>query len=157
MSWVAVLRPTSNYLILYSKLRRCMWLFRYFFLSIIYVLIKAPFITLNLIICSWFLTLLLVLILKLLASPIFHLFLNLYIDSQLINAITKKFSRSPPKISSLASPPICTLFCKSNQSFHSFFYHFHSLSNAPTVSSRLNLNSIKELETRHHVAKRRRK
>ena len=114
MSWVAVLRPTSNYLILYSKLRRCMWLFRYFFLSIIYVLIKAPFITLNLIICSWFLTLLLVLILKLLASPIFHLFLNLYIDSQLINAITKKFSRSPPKISSLASPPICTPHSSAN-------------------------------------------
>jgi len=80
------------------------------------------FLALNSIIFSWFLTLLLVLFLKLLDSTIFHLFSNLCIGSKnlcigskLFNAFTTKFSQSrtkhpisQPLLSPKSSPsPIC--------------------------------------------------
>ena len=43
-------------------------------------------------------------------SPIFHLFLNPYICSKLINAFTTNFSLSPTTHSNRVSPPICTIF-----------------------------------------------
>jgi len=57
-----------------------------------------------------------VLFLKLLDSPIFHLFSNLYIGSELINTYTTKFSQPLTKHSNLATPPIPTIFILQVQS-----------------------------------------
>ena len=78
------------------------------------ILSFSTFLALNLIVFSWFSTLLFALFLELLISPIFHLFWNLYIGSQLINAFTTKFSQSPTKHSNFTTPPICTIFSVSN-------------------------------------------
>jgi hypothetical protein len=86
----------------------------------------STFLALSLIVFSWFSTLLLVLFLKLLESPLFHLFLNLYSGSKLTNTFIKKISQSPTK-HYLVSPPISAVFSLSNQTLALvLLYHCHS-------------------------------
>ena len=83
------------------------------------------FLALNLIVFSWFSTLLLVLFLKLLNSYSFHLFLNLFNGSKLTNTFTKKLSQSP----TIDCKPfcICIVFSISNQTLALvLLYHCHS-------------------------------
>ena len=88
------------------------------------------------------------LFLELLVLPIFHLFLNLYIGSKLINAFTTKFSQSPTKHSNLAINP-------------SYLHNLHRIQSdtctrssslvtlkRPTVCSRL---KITERSFTHHA------
>ena len=72
---------------------------------------------------------------------VFYLFSNLYIGSKLINAFTSKCSQSRTKHCNLASPLICTIFSKFSQTLALVLLPL-SLSNAPTVSSRLKITDI---------------